>query len=112
MLLKRRWPNKIFITLFTRNSKFRLNLTQRVTGSLVTYKSLIILIDWLDDWLLEAVRTNPGYGMATLIYNFWDFWELFLSLQGSSAEFLYMISKAVSTILNFEIKYYNNINSG
>ena len=20
-------------------------------------------------WLIEAVRTNPGYGMATLIYN-------------------------------------------
>ena len=32
---------------------------------LYTYKSLIILIDCL----LEAVRTNPGYGMATLIYN-------------------------------------------
>ena len=32
---------------------------------LYTYKTLIILIDCL----LEAVRTNPGYGMATLIYN-------------------------------------------
>ena len=33
---------------------------------LYTYKSLIILIVWL----IEAVRTNPGYGMATLIkYN-------------------------------------------
>ena len=37
MLLKRRWPNKNFITLFTSNSKFRLNLTQRVTGSQVFY---------------------------------------------------------------------------
>ena len=24
---------------------------------------------WLYVWLFEAVRTNPGYGMATLIYN-------------------------------------------
>ena len=32
---------------------------------LYTYKSLIILIDCM----FEAVRTNPGYGMATLIYN-------------------------------------------
>ena len=30
---------------------------------------MIILIDWLIDCLLEAVRTNPGYGMATLIDN-------------------------------------------
>ena len=36
---------------------------------LYTYKTLIILIVWLIDCLLEAVRTNPGYGMATLIYN-------------------------------------------
>ena len=36
---------------------------------LSTYKSLVILIDWLIGWLLEAVRTNPGYGMAALIYN-------------------------------------------
>ena len=36
---------------------------------LYTYNSLIILINWLIGWLLEAVRTNPGYGMATLIYN-------------------------------------------
>ena len=39
LLLKSRWPNKNFITLFTSNSKFRLNLTQRVTGSLVEIKS-------------------------------------------------------------------------
>ena len=32
---------------------------------LYTYKTLVVLLDWL----LEAVRTNPGYGMATLIYN-------------------------------------------
>ena len=35
LLLNRRCPNKNFSTLFTSNSKFRLNLTQRVTGSLV-----------------------------------------------------------------------------
>ena len=28
---------------------------------------------------------NPGYGMATLIYNFWDYFSF---LQGGSAEFL------------------------
>ena len=42
-------------------------------ANLYTYKTLVTLIDWL----IEAVRTNPGYGMAILIYNFWDFWELF-----------------------------------
>ena len=30
-----------------------------------TYKTLVVLLDCL----FEAVRTNPGYGMATLIYN-------------------------------------------
>ena len=35
---------------------------------LYTYKTLIILIVWLIDCLLEAVCTNPGYGMAALIY--------------------------------------------
>ena len=34
---------------------------------LYTYKTLIVLIDCM----LEAVRTNPGYGMAALIHNFW-----------------------------------------
>ena len=33
--------------------------------NLYTYKTLIILIVCM----FEAVRTNPGYGMATLIYN-------------------------------------------
>ena len=37
------------------------------------YLSIYILIkvwsSWLIDRLLEAVRKNPGYGMATLIYN-------------------------------------------
>ena len=28
------------------------------------YKTLVVLLAWLH----EAVRTNPGYGMATLIY--------------------------------------------
>ena len=44
------------------------NITSNVEKSiyLYTYKSMIILIDCL----LEAVRTNPGYGiMAFLIYN-------------------------------------------
>ena len=36
---------------------------------LYTYKTLIILIVWLIVCMFEAVRTNPGYGMATLIYN-------------------------------------------
>ena len=74
--------------------------------------SIYILIKvwspWLYDCLLEAVRTNPGYGMATQIHNFWDFWELFfLSLQGSSAEFLY--PKPYLRFWIFEIKYYNSI---
>ena len=38
LLLKRRWPDKNLITLFTIISKFRFNLTQRVMGSLVYYK--------------------------------------------------------------------------
>ena len=38
MLLKRRGHNKNFITLFTSNLQYRLNLTKRVTGSLVNYK--------------------------------------------------------------------------
>ena len=37
--------------------------------SLYTYKTLITLIVCLFVCLFEAVRTNPGYGMATLIYN-------------------------------------------
>ena len=36
---------------------------------LYTYKTLITLIVCLFVCLFEAVRTNPGYGMATLIYN-------------------------------------------
>ena len=32
-------------------------------------KTLITLIDCMIDCLLEAVRKNPGYGMAALIYN-------------------------------------------
>ena len=37
---------------------------------LYTYKTLITLIVYLFVCLFEAVRTNPGYGMATLIYNY------------------------------------------
>ena len=58
-------------------------INNQTTNSLYTHKSLVVLLDCL----LEAVRTNPGYGMATLIYNFWDY---FSSLQGNSAEFLYI----------------------
>ena len=36
---------------------------------LYTYKTLITLIVCLFVCLVETVRTNPGYGMATLIYN-------------------------------------------
>ena len=36
---------------------------------LYTYKTLITLIVCLVVCLFETVRTNPGYGMATLIYN-------------------------------------------
>ena len=36
---------------------------------LYTYKTLITLIVCLFVCLFEAVRTNRGYGMATLIYN-------------------------------------------
>ena len=77
-----------------------------------TYKSLVTLIDLLIacmiDCMFEAVRTNPGYGMATLIHNFWDFWELFFAF-ARKLGWIFMHTKTVSTILNFEIKYYNNI---
>ena len=36
-VIEKALTNKNSITLFTSNSKFRLNLTQRVTGSLVLY---------------------------------------------------------------------------
>ena len=36
---------------------------------LYTYKTLITLIVCLFVCLFEAVRTNPGYGMTTLIHN-------------------------------------------
>ena len=35
----------------------------------ITYKSLVTLIDCMIDRMFEAVRTNPRYGMATIIYN-------------------------------------------
>ena len=40
--------------------------------------------------MFEAVRTNPGYGMAILIHNIISgiYENYFLSLQGRSAEFL------------------------
>ena len=36
-----------------------------IKATIYTYKTLVVLLAWL----FEAVRTNPGYGMATLIYN-------------------------------------------
>ena len=57
LLLKRRWPNKKFITLFTSNSKFRLNLTQRVTGSLVLYR-----IEWIN-----GIRSKLMYTSETSV---------------------------------------------
>ena len=58
-------------------SNFEKKVQHELQCYLYTYKTLIILIVWLIVCMFEAVRTNPGYGMATLIHNFWDFWELF-----------------------------------
>ena len=49
-----------------------LNKVASVLGPLIylyTYKTLITLIVCLFVCLFETVRSNPGYGMATLIYN-------------------------------------------
>ena len=43
--------------------------TSIVSIYLYTYKTLITLFVWLFICLFETVRTNPGYGMAALIYN-------------------------------------------
>ena len=48
---------KPFLWTIFRDIIFRKNL--------YTYKTLVVLLTCL----FEAVRTNPGYGMATLIYN-------------------------------------------
>ena len=37
----------------------------KIKWNLYTYQILVVLLAWL----FEAVRTNPGFGMATLIYN-------------------------------------------
>ena len=58
--------------------------------------------------MLEAVRTNPGYGMATLIYNFCDFWELFFVFARKTGG-IFMHPKPYLRFWIFEIKYYNNI---
>ena len=58
--------------------------------------------------MFEAVRTNPGYGMATLIHNFWDFWELFFVF-ASNLGWIFMHPKPYLRFWFFEIKYYNNI---
>ena len=33
------------------------------------YKLIKVWSPWLIDCMFEAVRTNPGYGMATVIFN-------------------------------------------
>ena len=53
------------------------------------------------DCMFEALRTNPGYGMATLIHNFWDLREFFFYLC-EEARLNFYASKTVSTILNFK----------
>ena len=58
--------------------------------------------------MLEAVRTNPGYGMATLIHNFWDFWELFFVFARKLC-WIFMHPKPYLRFWIFEIKYYNII---
>ena len=58
------------------SNHFRISSTTRCVNyesNLYTYKTLITLIVCLFVWLFvclfETVRTNLGYGMATLIYN-------------------------------------------
>ena len=88
-----------FPYLGTSNSEFKLNLTQRVTGSLV-----YLLIDCV----FEAVRTNPGYVMATPIHNFWDLWELFFVF-ARKLGWIFIHPKPYLRFWIFEIKYYNKI---
>ena len=71
---------------------------------IATYKTLVALIVCL----FEAVRTNPGYGMSTLIYNFWDFWELFFVF-ARKLGWIFMHPNPYLRFWIFEIKYYNNI---
>ena len=76
-------------------------------GILSGYPSILMKL-W-SSCLLEAVRTNPGYGMATLIYNFWRFLRIIFRLC-EEARLNFYISKTVSRIPNFfKIKYYKNI---
>ena len=74
--------------------------------------SIYILIKvwspWLIDCMLEAVHTNPGCGMATLIHNFWDFWELFFVF-ARKLGWIFMHPKPYLRIWIFKIKYYINI---
>ena len=89
LLFIRRWPNKNFTTPFTSNSKFILNLTQRVTGSLVYI--LKVWSSWLIVWMIDCLRP-----CVRILDTEWLLWFIisgisencFLSLQGSSAEFL------------------------
>ena len=73
---------------------------------LYTYKTLITLIVCL----FEAVPTNPGYGMATLIHNFWDLWEIFFVF-ARKLGWIFMHPKLYLRFEIFEknIRYYNNI---
>ena len=87
LLLKRRWPIKNCITLFTSNSKFRLNLTQRVTGSLVSNE--VVPSYYLE--CLLVINTNNGinncflYSFASssvrvqLSQTIWSEWKNLLS---------------------------------
>ena len=83
---------------------------------LLIYLSIYILMKVWSPWLIvrmidcmfEAVRTNPGYGMFTLIHNFWDFWEL-LFVFARKLGWNFMHPKPYLRFWIFEIKYYNNI---
>ena len=86
--------------LFKIKFNFSLYNTEKTKKSIIPI-SIYILIKFWSPWLIEAVRTNPGYGMATIIYNFWDFWELFFFCLCKEARLNFYTSKTVSTILIF-----------
>ena len=57
-----------------RNSRCYSNIWDRISPKYRLWKFRIYILiklwsSWLYDWLFEAVRTNPGYGKAALIYN-------------------------------------------
>ena len=69
------WSFSSIDKFFTKNptyiidSKMFVSYLQFYKNNLYTYKTLVTLIVCLFVCLFETVRTNPGYGMATLIYN-------------------------------------------